>query len=74
MLELNGVLGALLSPDQAIMREMMAALADSSLFGRRRFHPAGYDVALDNRGPCARIRQVVAQLQARYADDTGVKT
>ena len=75
--ELNSVLAALLSPDQAIMREMMAALADElPLFKRDGgFIREGYDAALDeSRALRDESRQVVAQLQARYADDTGVKT
>jgi DNA mismatch repair protein MutS len=75
--ELNSVLAALRAPDQAIMREMMAALADElPLFKRDGgFIRAGYDAALDeSRSLRDESRQVVAQLQARYADGTGVKT
>src|SRR5690349_10338213 len=74
--ELNQVLAALLAPDQDIMREMMEALADElPLFKRDGgFIRAGYDAALDeSRSLRDESRQVVAQLQARYADDTGVK-
>ncbi len=75
--ELNNVLAALRAPDQEIMREMMAALADElPLFKRDGgFIRAGYDAALDeSRSLRDESRQVVAQLQARYADDTGVKS
>ena len=75
--ELNSVLAALRAPDQEIMREMMAALADElPLFKRDGgFIRAGYDAALDESLSLRdESRQVVAQLQARYADDTGVKT
>jgi DNA mismatch repair protein MutS len=75
--ELNSVLAALRAPDQEIMREMMAALADElPLFKRDGgFIRAGYDAALDeSRSLRDESRQVVAQLQARYADDTGVKS
>ena len=75
--ELNSVLAARRAPDQAVMREMMAALADElPLFKRDGgFVREGYDAALDeSRSLRDESRQVVAQLQARYADDTGVKT
>src|SRR3954469_16850260 len=75
--ELNNVLAALRAPDQEIMREMMAALSDElPLFKRDGgFIRAGYDTALDeSRSLRDESRQVVAQLQARYADDTGVKS
>ena len=71
------MLAALLAPDQAVMREMMAALADDlPLFKRDGgFVREGYDTALDEaRSLRDESRQVVAQLQARYADDTGVKS
>src|SRR6476661_6857121 len=75
--ELNNVLAALRAPDQEIMREMMAALSDElPLFKRDGgFIRIGYDAALDeSRSLRDESRQVVAQLQARYADDTGVKS
>jgi DNA mismatch repair protein MutS len=59
------------------MREMMAKLADElPLFKRDGgFVRDGYEPALDeSRTLRDESRQVVAQLQARYADDTGVKT
>jgi DNA mismatch repair protein MutS len=75
--ELKSVLAALLAPEQAVMREMTAALADElPLFKRDGgFVREGYDEALDEaRSLRDESRQVIAQLQARYADDTGVKS
>jgi DNA mismatch repair protein MutS len=75
--ELNSALGALLAPERALVREMMAALADElPLFKRDGgFVRGGYEAALDeSRSLRDESRKVVAQLQARYADDTGVKT
>ena len=75
--ELSSVLAALLAPDQAVMREMMAALADDlPLFKRDGgFVREGYDGGLDEaRSLRDESRKVVAQLQARYADDTGIKS
>jgi DNA mismatch repair protein MutS len=75
--ELSSALAALLAPDQAVMREMMAALADElPLFKRDGgFVRAGYEAALDESLSLRdESRKVVAQLQARYADDTGVKS
>src|ERR1043165_6642094 len=56
---------------------MMQALADElPLFKRDGgFSRAGYDASLDeSRSLRDESRQVVAQLQARYADDTGIKS
>ena len=75
--ELNDMLAALRAPDQVLMHEMTAALADELRLFKRDggFIRAGYDAALDElRSLRDESRQVVAQLQARYADDTGVKT
>jgi DNA mismatch repair protein MutS len=75
--ELSGVLRALLAPDQGLMRESMAVLADElPLFKRDGgFVRNGYDGALDEaRSLRDESRKVVAQLQARYADHTGVKS
>ena len=55
----------------------MAALADElPLFKRDGgFVRAGYDAALDeSRALRDESRQVIAQLQARYADETGIKS
>jgi DNA mismatch repair protein MutS len=75
--ELNSALAALLAPDQALMREMMAKLADElPLFKRDGgFVRDGCEAALDeSRSLRDESRKVVAQLQARYADDTGVRS
>ena len=75
--ELSSALAALLRPEQALMREITAALGDElPLFKRDGgFIRTGYDSALDeSRLLRDESRQVVAQLQARYADETGVKT
>jgi DNA mismatch repair protein MutS len=75
--ELSGVLRALLAPDQGLMRESTAVLADElPLFKRDGgFVRDGYDGALDEaRSLRDESRKVVAQLQARYADHTGVKS
>ncbi len=71
------MLRALLAPDQALMRESMAVLADElPLFKRDGgFVRDGYDGALDEaRSLRDESRKVVAQLQARYADHTGIKS
>jgi DNA mismatch repair protein MutS len=75
--ELSSVLRALLAPDQGLMRESMAVLADElPLFKRDGgFVRDGYDGALDEaRSLRDESRKVVAQLQARYADHTGIKS
>jgi DNA mismatch repair protein MutS len=75
--ELKSVLAALLAPEQAVMREMMAALAaELPLFKRDGgFVREGYDEALDEaRSLRDESRQVIAELQARYAEDTGIKS
>src|SRR6185437_352489 len=72
--ELSSALGALLAPDQAVMREIMAMLADElPLFKRDGgFVRAGYDETLDqSRTLRDESRLVVAQLQANYAELTG---
>ena len=71
------MLGALLAPDQGLVRENFAMLADElPLFKRDGgFVREGYDGALDEaRSLRDKSRKVVAQLQARYADHTGVKS
>ena len=65
------------APDPALARELTAALADElPLFKRDGgFVRDGYEAALDeSRALRDESRKVVAQLQARYADDTGVKS
>ena len=68
---------ALRSPDQAIAAELAAALADElPLFKRDGgFVRSGYLEALDEaRALRDESRKVVAQLQARYSDNTGIRT
>jgi DNA mismatch repair protein MutS len=63
--------------DPALARELAAALADElPLFKRDGgFVHAGYDSALDeSRALRDESRKVIAQLQGRYADDTGIKS
>jgi DNA mismatch repair protein MutS len=75
--ELKSVLAALLAPEQAVMREMTAALADELPLLKRDggFVREGYDEALDEaRSLRDESRQVIAELQARYAEDTGIKS
>jgi DNA mismatch repair protein MutS len=75
--ELSGALRALLAPDQGLMRESMAVLADELPLLKRDggFVRDGYDGALDEaRSLRDESRKVVAQLQARYADHTGIKS
>jgi DNA mismatch repair protein MutS len=75
--ELNTTLAAMFQPEQALMRELMAALGDElPLFKRDGgFVRGGYDTALDEaRSLRDESRKVVAQLQAKYAEHTGVKS
>jgi DNA mismatch repair protein MutS len=67
---------ALRQPDAAITRELSAALADELPLIKRDggFVRAGYDTALDEaRGLRDESRRVIAALQARYAELTGVR-
>jgi DNA mismatch repair protein MutS len=67
---------ALRRPDPKLSRELAAALADDLPLIKRDggFVRAGYHEALDEaRGLRDESRKVIAQLQARYADDTGVR-
>ena len=67
---------ALRRPDPALADELAAALADElPLFKRDGgFVREGYDAALDEaRALRDESRKVIAQLQARYADETGVR-
>ena len=75
--EMTSALAALRRAEPALARELAAALADElPLFKRDGgFVRDGYDAALDeSRALRDESRQVIAQLQARYADDTGVKS
>ena len=63
-------------PDAALALELKAALGDELPLIKRDggFVREGYDATLDeNRGLRDESRRVVAALQARYADETGVK-
>ncbi len=67
---------ALLRPDASIAAELAAALADELPAFKRDggFVRLGFDAALDEaRGLRDESRKVVAQLQARYAEDVGVR-
>src|SRR5499427_5283882 len=68
---------ALQQPDAAIAAELMSALADELPHLKRDggFVRAGYDSALDEtRALRDDTRRVIAELQARYADVTGVRS
>jgi DNA mismatch repair protein MutS len=74
--ELGAAASALAAPDGAIAAALRAALADELPYLKRDggFVTAGYDTALDDtRGLRDESRRVVAALQARYADETGVR-
>ena len=67
---------ALAAPDGAIIAALSAALADDLPYLKRDggFVRASYDSALDEtRALRDESRRVVAALQARYADETGVR-
>jgi DNA mismatch repair protein MutS len=67
---------ALRRPDPAIASELAAALADELPHLKRDggFVREGYDTALDEaRALRADTRDVIAALQARYAEETGVR-
>ena len=68
---------ALRGPDPAIALALAAALADELPAFKRDggFVRSGYDPALDEaRALRDESRRVIATLQARYADDTGVRS
>ncbi len=74
--EIADVLVALRRPDPTLADEFASALADElPLFKRDGgFIREGYQAALDeSRALRDESRQVIAQLQARYADQTGVR-
>jgi DNA mismatch repair protein MutS len=74
--ELGAAAQALAAPDGAIATALTAALADELPYMKRDggFVTAGYDTALDEtRGLRDESRRVVAALQARYSDETGVR-
>ena len=74
--EIAGVMAALRRPSRELAREFERALADELPLIKRDggFVREGYEAALDE-APHLRdeSRRVVAAMQARYADDTGVK-
>ena len=75
--EIADAIAALRQVEPALAKELAAALADELPLLKRDggFVRAGYDGALDeSRALRDESRKVIAQLQARYADDTGVKS
>jgi DNA mismatch repair protein MutS len=75
--EIAEVAAALRTPDASIARELGAALADELPAFKRDggFVRAGYEPALDEaRALRDESRKVIAQLQARYAEETGVRS
>jgi DNA mismatch repair protein MutS len=74
--ELAEAASALAAPDGAIIAALASALADDLPYMKRDggFVRAGYDASLDEtRSLRDESRRVVAALQARYADETGVR-
>jgi DNA mismatch repair protein MutS len=74
--EIVAAASALRAPDAAIADELRAALADELPLVKRDggFVRAGYDAGLDEaRALRDESRRVVAALQARYAEATGVR-
>jgi len=74
--EIAAAAQALAAPDGAIVASLAAALADDLPYMKRDggFVRAGCDAALDEtRALRDESRRVVAALQARYADETGVR-
>jgi DNA mismatch repair protein MutS len=74
--EISDAMTALAAPDGAIIATLGAALADDLPYMKRDggFVRAGYDATLDEtRALRDESRRVVAALQARYADETGVR-
>jgi DNA mismatch repair protein MutS len=74
--EIADARAALQQPDATIAAELTSALADELPHLKRDggFVRAGYDTALDEtRALRDDTRRVIAELQARYADTTGVR-
>lgn len=75
--EISNAITALRRPDPAIAAELAKALADELPLLKRDggFVREGYEPALDeSRALRDESRKVIAQLQANYADQTGVKS
>jgi DNA mismatch repair protein MutS len=75
--EIAQAAAALAEPDPSIARELSAALADELPLLKRDggFVRGGYAAALDEaRALRDESRRVIAALQARYAEDTGVRS
>ena len=74
--EITGAIAALRRPDSALAEGLAAALADELPAFKRDggLLRAGYDAALDEaRALRDKSRRVVAGLQARYAEETGIR-
>jgi DNA mismatch repair protein MutS len=74
--EITGAVAALRRPDPAVAQVLATALADELPAFKRDggFVRAGYDGGLDEaRALRDESRRVVAGLQARYADETGIR-
>src|SRR6516225_9602887 len=74
--EIASVIAALRAPSRELARELEGALAEQLPLVKRDggFVRAGYEPALDEvRSLRDASRLVVAAMQARYADDTGIK-
>jgi DNA mismatch repair protein MutS len=75
--EIADAVAALRKPDAALTRMLAAALADELPAFRRDggFIREGFDTALDEtRALRDRSRRVIAQLQAGYCEETGIKS
>jgi DNA mismatch repair protein MutS len=75
--EVAGIASALRRPGIALTQELFAALADDLPAFKRDggFVRDGYDAALDeSRALRENSRKVIAELQARYAEETGIRT
>ena len=74
--EIAGIASALRRPSGTLLQELTAALADDLPAFKRDggFVRDGYDGALDEtRALRDRSRKVIAELQARYAEETGIR-
>ncbi len=75
--EIDGCIAQLERPEAALAQQLEAALADELPAYRRDggFVRESHEAALDEaRALRDESRRVIAQLQARYADDTGIRT